>query len=67
MEILHAPFWLDVENWPISWAIGGTAWFPFLESIYVLTATFVVGPILIVDLRLLRFTAPPSSITRLSK
>ncbi|MCH7817095.1 MAG: hypothetical protein IIC60_11055 [Proteobacteria bacterium] len=67
MEILHAPFWLDVENWPISWAIGGTAWFPFLESIHVITATFVVGSILMVDLRLLGVAATKYSITTLSK
>jgi hypothetical protein len=67
MEILNAPFWIDVENWPISWEIGGTAWFPFLESIHVITATFVVGSILMVDLRLLGLAATRYSITTLSK
>lgn len=67
MEILNAPFWIDIENWPISWEIGGTAWFPFLESIHVIAATFVVGSILMVDLRLLGLAATRYPITTLSK
>lgn len=67
MEILRAPFWIDVENWPISWEIGGTAWFPFLESIHVIAATLVVGSILMVDLRLLGLAATRYPITTLSK
>ncbi len=67
MGILRAPFWIDVENWPISWEIGGTAWFPFLESIHVIAATLVVGSILMVDLRLLGLAATRYPITTLSK
>jgi len=67
MEILRAPFWIDIENWPLSWEIGGTAWFPFIESIHVIAATFVVGSILMVDLRLLGLAATRYSITTLSK
>ncbi|PCJ22946.1 MAG: hypothetical protein COA96_13025 [SAR86 cluster bacterium] len=67
MEILTAPFWIDVENWPISWGIGGTAWFPFLESIHVIAAALVVGSILMVDLRLLGLAAKRYPITTLSK
>ena len=67
MELLHAPFWIDIENWPISWEIGGTAWFPFLESIHVIAASFVVGSILMVDLRLLGLAATNYAITTLSK
>ncbi|NQV69192.1 MAG: hypothetical protein HQ498_04100 [Pseudohongiella sp.] len=67
MQILTAPFWIDIENWPISWEIGGTSWFPFLESIHVLTAALVVGSILMVDLRLLGLAAKRYSVTTLSK
>jgi hypothetical protein len=67
MDILRAPFWIDVENWPISWEIGGTAWFPFLESIHVIAAAMVVGSILFVDLRLLGWAATRYPITTLSK
>lgn len=67
MELLNAPFWIDIENWPISWEIGGTAWFPLLESIHVIAATFVVGSILMVDLRLLGLAAMHYPITTLSK
>ena len=67
MELLNAPFWIDIENWPISWEIGGTAWFPFLESIHVIAAAFVVGSILMLDLRLLGLAAANYAITTLSK
>ena len=52
-ELLKAPFWIDIENWPLSWEIGGTSWFPFLESIHVIAAALLVGAIATIDLRLL--------------
>ena len=67
MEFLRSPMWIDVENWPLSWEIGGTAWFPFLESIHVIAAAMVVGSILMVDLRLLGLAATRYPITTLSK
>ena len=42
---------------PLSQYIGGTAWFPFLESLHVIFVTFVVGSILMVDLRLVGWAA----------
>lgn len=66
-DFLRAPFWIDIENWPISWEIGGTAWFPFLESVHVIAAAMVVGSILFVDLRLLGLAANRYPITTLSK
>lgn len=66
-NILDAPFWIDIENWPLSWEIGGTSWFPFLESIHVISAAMVVGSILFVDLRLLGLAAKKYPITVLSK
>lgn len=67
MDFLRSPKWIDVENWPLSWEIGGTSWFPFLESIHVIAAAMVVGSILMVDLRLLGFAATRYPITTLSK
>ncbi len=67
MNFLNSPKWIDVENWPISWEIGGTAWFPFLESIHVIAAAFVVGSILTVDLRLLGIAATKYPISTLSR
>jgi len=66
-SFLNAPFWIDIENWPISWEIGGTWLFPFSESIHVITAAMVVGSILFVDLRLLGLVATKYSVTTLSK
>lgn len=67
MGFLNSPRWIEVENWPISWEIGGTWLFPFLESIHVIAAAFVVGSILMVDLRLLGLAATKYSISTLSK
>jgi hypothetical protein len=55
--------WAWLEALPLAVHIGETVWFPLLESIHVLTGTFVVGSILMVDLRLLglagmRYTVP---------
>jgi hypothetical protein len=52
-----AELWAWVEMQPLAEYIGGTAWFPFLESVHVIAATFVVGSILMADLRLLGWAA----------
>ena len=67
MDFLHSPKWIDIENWPLSWEIGGTWWFPLLESIHVIAAALVVGSILWVDLRLLGLAATRYPISTLSK
>ena len=46
-------FWEWLELLPLSARIGESWWFPLLESLHVLTAMFMVGSILWVDLRLL--------------
>ena len=66
-NFLNSPKWIDVENWPISWEIGGTWLFPLLESIHVIAAALVVGSILMVDLRLLGLAATRYPITTLSR
>lgn len=66
-EFLNSPRWLDVENWPLSWTIGGTNWFPLLESIHVIAAAMVVGSILWVDLRLLGLAATRYPISTLNR
>ncbi len=65
--LLRNDFWLQLENMPIAWEIGGTWLFPFLESIHVITAAMVVGSILMVDLRLLGLAARSYPITTLSR
>ena len=46
-------FWSWIEATPLAAHIGESAWFPFLESVHVLSAMFVVGTVLMADLRLL--------------
>ena len=50
-------FWTWLELQPLAARIGESAWFPFLESLHVLSAMFVVGTVLMADLRLLRWSA----------
>ena len=60
-------FWVWLQALPLSEYIGFTWWFPLLESIHVLAISFVVGSILMVDLRLLGLAAllyPVSHLTR---
>ena len=55
--MLFEEFWTWLEMQPLAAHIGETAWFPFLESVHVLTAMFVVGTVLMADLRLLGWSA----------
>ena len=66
-SFLNSTIWLDVEEWTISWTIGGTNWFPLLESIHVIAATMVVGSILWVALRLLGVAAIQYPIKTMSR
>jgi hypothetical protein len=50
-------FWSWLEMQPLSEYIGGSAWFPILESLHVVAVTFIVGSILMADLRLLGWAA----------
>ena len=64
---LTSPKWIDIENWPISWEIGGTWLFPLLESIHVIAAAMVVGSILWVDMRLLGLASTRYAISTLNR
>ena len=64
---LNSTLWLDIEEWTISWTIGGTNWFPLLESIHVIAAAMVVGTTLWVDLRLIGVAAVQYPITTMSR
>ena len=56
-------FWTWIEAQPLATHIGESAWFPFLESVHVLSAMFVVGTVLMADLRLLGWSALRYPIT----
>jgi hypothetical protein len=59
--------WDWLGSLPMSEHIGATWWFPLLESIHVLTSTFVVGSILMVDLRLLGVLARQHPVSRITR
>jgi hypothetical protein len=58
-------FWLSLEYLPLAEHIGGTWWFPLLESLHVVSITLVLGAILMLDLRLMGVAALSSKITDL--
>ncbi len=55
--------WSWLGDSELAFQIGATWWFPLLESIHVLSITFLIGAIMMVDFRLLGWTA---SIYRLN-
>lgn len=59
-----ADLWTWLESLPLATHIGETWWFPLLESIHVLTGTFLLGSILMVDLRLLGLAARMYPVSR---
>jgi hypothetical protein len=60
-----ADLWSWLETLPLAEQIGATWWFPLLESLHVLSSTFIVGSILMVDLRLLNLAATKYPVTRI--
>lgn len=56
-------YWL--EELPISLQIGSTWLFPFIESLHVIGVVFVLGSLLMVDLRLLGWAATSNSLTQM--
>ena len=60
-------FWTWLERLPLAEHIGFTWWFPFLESIHVLAIAFLVGSILMVDLRLLGLAALRYAVSRVTR
>lgn len=63
---------LFLQELPLAGAMRGdnpgTEWlFPIVETCHVLTLTLVFGSIVMVDLRLLGWTSPGSSISRLTQ
>jgi hypothetical protein len=60
---VFAELWAWLEALPIAEQIGATWWFPLLESFHVLSSTFIVGSILMVDLRLLNFAGTKYPVT----
>ena len=56
-------FWLSLEYLPLAEHIGGTWWFPLLESLHVVSITLVVGAILMLDLRLIGVAARSAEVT----
>ena len=59
-------FWTWLGGLSISGYIGETWWFPLLESIHVIAATFLVGSILMVDLRLLGLAGRSHPVSRIT-
>ncbi len=55
-------FWLSLEYLWIAQEIGATWWFPLINSLHVVSITFVVGAILMLDLRLMGLSARSNAV-----
>jgi hypothetical protein len=62
-----ADVWTWLENLTIAGEIGVSWLFPFFESIHVISSTFLLGSIAIVDLRLLGLAARDQPVSRIMK
>lgn len=60
-------FWDWLQNTDLAFQIGATWWFPLIESIHVVAIAMVLGSILMVDLRLLGFSARIYGVQRFSR
>jgi hypothetical protein len=58
--------WSWLENTSLAMRIGESWWFPLLESIHVVAITFVIGSLLMVDLRLIGIAARDYGVSRMS-
>lgn len=59
--------WLWLEMLPIAGEIGATWWFPFMESLHVLSLAIMLGAILMLDLRVLGWAALRYPISTLNR
>jgi|TARA_Y100000310_G_scaffold314204_1_gene363353 hypothetical protein len=60
-------FWDWLQNTDLALEIGATWWFPLIESIHVVAIAMVLGSILMVDLRLLGFSAGVYRMSRFQR
>ncbi|MBU2098691.1 MAG: hypothetical protein KKD00_08005 [Gammaproteobacteria bacterium] len=65
--ILTHEFWLSLEYLPIAEQIGATWLFPLFNSLHVLSVCFMLGALLMLDLRMTGIAATRYTIEHLSK
>lgn len=64
--LLHHEFWLSLEYLPIAEQVGATWLFPLINSFHVLSVCFMLGALLMLDLRMAGVAATRYSIKQLS-
>ncbi|MDO8909071.1 MAG: hypothetical protein Q7W55_11315 [Pseudohongiella sp.] len=65
-SILNHEFWLSLEYLPIAEQIGATWLFPLFNSLHVLSVCFMLGALLMLDLRIAGVVARGYTIKQLS-
>lgn len=60
-------FFLSLEYLPLAQHIGATWWFPLMESVHVVSVTFMFGAILMLDLRVLGLAASRYPVRTMSR
>lgn len=65
--LLHHEFWLSLEYLPIAEQVGATWLFPLFNSLHVLSVCFMLGALLMLDLRLTGVAAHHYSVSQMSR
>jgi hypothetical protein len=65
-SLLHHEFWLSLEYLPMAEQVGATWLFPLFNSLHVLSVCFMLGALLMLDLRMAGLAARRYSIQQLS-
>ena len=66
-SLLHHEFWLSLEYLPLAEQIGATWLFPLFNSLHVLSVCFMLGALLMLDLRIAGLSATHYSIMQLER
>lgn len=66
-SLLQHEFWLSLEYLPLAEQIGATWLFPLVNSLHVLSICFMLGALLMLDLRIAGLSATRYSIPQLER
>lgn len=65
-QLLNHEFWLSLEYLPVAEQVGATWLFPLFNSLHVLSVCFMLGALLMLDLRMAGLAAKHYAIKQLS-
>lgn len=66
-NLLQHEFWLSLEYLPVAEQIGATWLFPLINSLHVLSICFMLGALLMLDMRIAGLSAKHYSVAQLER